>query len=327
MGCVRSVVATRAFWAALVLAGLWASTADAKPRKVSPAAQPTDLGGIWTNASYTGLQRPKAFKSLVISEAEARVYEATLAPTHGVQPFPDDTLGQVASEFNDSGDHLARIHGEIRTSWIIDPADGRVPYTAEAKRRLRFGEPDLYDNPEDLDDSLRCRYANGSAPPQMSSMDTNLVQIVQTKDYVALYSEKNHDVRIISLNVARDPMRPPSWSGDSIGHWQGKTLVVETKNFRDDLVDRFFFAYSKAATIEERFTRISPTEILYAFAVNDVTMFSQPWRGEMLFKAAKSPIYEFACHEGNYSLPSILRAARLGRQVQPPPPAATAPTP
>jgi len=278
----------------------------------------TNLGGVWTNASFTRLERPKAFKTLTISEAEARPYEATLAPTHGVGSFPGDTLGQVESEFNDSGDRLARIHGQIRTSWIVDPADGRVPYTADAKKRLRFGEPDLYDNPEDLDDSLRCRYANGSAPPQMSSMDTNLVQIVQTKANVVLFSEKNHEVRIISLKGSRDPFRPASWSGDSVGRWDGKTLVVETRNFRDSLIDRFFFTYSNAATVEERFTRISPTEILYAFKVTDPTLYTQPWRGEMLFTATKGPIYEFACHEGNYSLPSILRAARQGRQVQPP---------
>jgi hypothetical protein len=310
-------LAAGAVTAGLALAQLcgMSGPAHAAPGKASPPKVPTDLGGVWTNASYTRLQRPKAFKTLVISEAEARAYEATLASTHGVGSFADDSVGQVASEFNDSGDSLARIHGQIRTSWIVDPADGRVPYTEEAKKRLRFGQPDLYDNPEDLDDSLRCRYANGSAPPQMSSMDTNLVQIVQTKDNVVLASEKNHDVRIISLRAARDPLRPPSWSGDSVGHWEGRTLVVETRNFRDDLIDRFFFVYSKAAVIEERFTRISPTQILYAFKVTDPTLYSQAWRGEMLFTTARGPIYEFACHEGNYSLPSILAAARQGKQT------------
>jgi len=297
--------------------------AQSRPRQGPRPQERSDLNGVWTNASYTQLQRPAAFKTLVISEAAAKAYEATLAPTHGVRSFPGDTLGQIASEFNDSGEGLARIHGQIRTSWIVDPEDGHVPYTADAKKRLRFGEPDLYDNPEDLDDSLRCRYANGSAPPQMSSMDTNLVQIVQTKDYVVLSSEKNHDVRIITLRAPRDPLRPASWSGDSVGHWEGKTLVVETKNFRDSLIDRFFFVYSKAATIEERFTRISPREIFYAFKVTDPSLYSQPWRGEMIFNTARGLMYEFACHEGNYSLPSILRAARQGRQNQPPAPQAT----
>lgn len=274
------------------------------------ATPPGDLDGVWTNASYTRLQRPRTLPSLVATPEQARAYEAPLRAHHGVSAPPDDKTGQIDSEFSDSGDGLARIRGEIRTSWITDPADGRVPYTEEAKRRLGFGRPAPDDDPEDLSASDRCTFSNGSAPPQMSSMDTNLFQIVQTPSQVAIVSEKNHGVRLIEIAAARRPHTPPTWTGDSIGRWDGASLVVETRGFREPLVDRFFFTYSNAAVIEERFTRTGPDEILYAFTVHDPTMYTRDWRGEEVFKASRQRMFEFACHEGNYSLPNILAGAR-----------------
>ncbi len=300
----------------------------ARTAPAAPAAKPApagDLTGLWTNASYTKLQRPKTFKSLVVSPDEARAYETSVAKHHGVTAFGEDTVGQLDSEFNDSGDGLARIDGQIRSSWIVDPASGRIPYTPAGRKLLGLDDDDRYDNPEDLDASARCMTGNGSAPPQTSAMDSNELQIIQTPTEVLLASEKNHDIRIIHLNQPRDPHRPASWAGESIGHWEGATLVVDTRGFREPVVDRFFLAYTKDAVIEERFTRTSPTQIRYLFTVTDPAVFSQPWRGEMVFNATTKPIYEFACHEGNYSLPSILRAARLGRQTPPKPPATPAP--
>ncbi len=307
----------------LASGGLLPAAAAAPPAK-APSA--TDLTGLWTNASYTKLQRPKAFKSLVVSPDEARAFEASLAKHHGVTAFGEDTVGQLDSEFSDSGDGLARIDGQIRSSWIVDPANGRIPYTPAGRKLLGLDDDDRYDNPEDLDASARCMTGNGSAPPQTSAMDANELQIIQTPNEVLLASEKNHDVRIIHLNQPRDPNRPASWAGESVGHWEGATLVVDTRGFREPVVDRFFLAYTKGAVIKERFTRTSPTQIRYLFTVTDPAVFSQPWRGEMVFNATTKPMYEYACHEGNYSLPSMLRAARLGRQPPPKPTAAPNPS-
>ncbi|CAN5384389.1 hypothetical protein BH09PSE2_BH09PSE2_18110 [soil metagenome] len=309
--------------AVLILSGAVAPSASAR---VGPHARPeapstTDIEGLWTNASYTRLQRPKKLKSLVMTPDEAKVYEATLTKYHGVPSNPMDHLGQNDSEFPDSGEGLAKIRGQLRTSWIVSPADGRVPYTAEAKARLHIGDPDFeesFDNPEDRPDGERCISSNGDSPPQMSEQDANLVQIVRTKDHVAIYSEKNHEFRIIPLTTVRTPNQPPSWAGNSIGRFEGATLVVETQGFRREVMDRDFFFHSGDAKVTERFTRTGPGELLYEFTVVDPKTFTQPLRGEELFRATKGPIYEYTCHEGNYSLPSIMKAARLGRQVKPP---------
>lgn len=297
--------------AAAVVLSLTPAAGVAAPSR--PAAIPTAsrLDGVWTNASYTTLQRPRALHSLVVAPQDAAAYEATLRAHHGVAAPPSDTVGQIDSEFSDSGDGLARIRGEIRSSWITQPEDGRVPYTDEAKRRLRFGLPDLFDNPEDLSASDRCLFSNGSAPPQMSTMETNLFQIVQTADTVAIVSEKNHAVRLIEIASTRPPARrPPSWTGNSIGRWEGSTLVVETRDFREPLVDRFFFSYSSRAVIEERLSRTSADTIAYTFKVHDPAMFKSDWTGEEVFRATKGRVFEFACHEGNYSLENMLRGGR-----------------
>ena len=281
------------------------------------AAAPADLNGVWTNASYTQFERPKALKSLVVTPEEAQVYEAALRKSHGILVDPHDKLGQEESEFGESGEGLARIRGQIRSSWIVSPTDGQVPYSAQAKARWKIGPhgvEDGYDNPEERPQSERCIAANGSGPPQMSEQDANLFTIVQTKDHVAIAAEKNHDVRIIPLHAVRNPLEPRTWSGTSIGRWDGKTLVVETDRFREGLIDRDFFLYSGDAKVVERLTRTGPGEILYEFTVVDPALFTQPLQAEMLITAAKGRMFEYACHEGNYSMPSILQAARLGRQ-------------
>ena len=307
---------------ALGLCAGGAVQAGARPRPAPPPnAASTDIQGLWTNASYTRLQRPKKLKGLVMTPAEAKAYEATLARFHGVPSDPMDDLGQNESEFPDSGAGLAVIRGQLRTSWIVSPADGRVPYTAAARARLHIGDEDYddpYDNPEDRPAGERCISSNGDAPPQMSEQDANLLQIVRTKDHVAIYSEKNHEVRIIPLTTVRNPNQPPSWAGNSIGRFEGATLVVETQGFRHADMDRDFFYHSGDAKVTERFTRTGPGEMLYEFTVVDPKTFTQPLLGEELFRATEGPIYEYTCHEGNYSLPSILKAARLGKQVKPP---------
>lgn len=263
--------------------------------------------GIWTNASYTYLERPKAFKSLVISAEEARKAEAIFAKIGSFDPTNIDPLGQKDSEYWEVGDGLARVRGEIRTSWIIDTPDGRLPFTAEANRRFHFDDPKWkrgFDNPEERTVTERCVASEGGYPPQLNSPDGNFMQIVQTPDSIAIQVEKYNDVHIVRMNDTHHvPAAVTSWMGDAIGRWDGETLVIENTNFCAAGISRTGrLKLSPAAQVIERFTRVAPSELLYQFTVTDPTLYTQTWSAEMPFRAAKGPIYEYTCHEGNYSL-------------------------
>jgi hypothetical protein len=293
-----------------------AGAAGARPRPVAPA----DLTGVWTNAWYTHLQRPKALKSLVLTPAEAEAYEQPRHALHGDLSDPHDELGQATSEFPDQGPGLARIRGEIRTSWIVDPPDGRIPWTEAAKARLPITHDadEVLDNVEDRDTDERCLTVPGDKAPMVNSHDGNVVQLVQTPGWLAIVAEKNHEVRLVRIESAAAPRPSPGvdprlrdWNGESIGHWEGATLVIETCGLRagdTKLDDHIYFAETTRVT--ERLTRSGPAEIIYAFEVEDPALFTRPWRGEMAFRAEPRGIFEYACHEGNYALPGILRAAR-----------------
>jgi hypothetical protein len=309
----------------LLAAGVagWAGTAAAGPRRARPLA--LDLSGVWTNAWYTHLQRPKTLKSLVLSPAEAEAYETPRRALNGDLSDPHDELGQATSEFPDQGPGLARIHGEVRTSWIVDPPDGRIPWTEAAKARLPIAhDPDeVLDNVEDRDTDERCLTVPGDKAPIVNSHDGNVVQLVQTPGWLAIFAEKNHEVRLVRIESAgasrpspgADP-RLRTWNGESVGHWEGATLVIETYGLRagaTKLDDHIYFAETTRVT--ERLTRTGPAEIAYEFAVSDPTLFTRPWRAEAVFRAEPRGIFEFACHEGNYSLPGILRAARAAEKA------------
>ena len=295
---------------ALAAAGM----AGAGPRKAPappPAVSPADLDGTWTNAWYTDLQRPKEFKALVATPAEAEAYEAPRRALNGMIVEKDDELGQAASEFNDKGPGLARIRGEIRTSWITDPADGKVPFTQEARARLGIGkEPvEKLDNVEERPTDERCLTARGAGAPILNSPDTNLIQIVQTKGDIVIVSEKNHDARVILMGPPPPAWAPRDWMGVSLGRWRGRTLVVETTGRRPGVTRVGGLSLSDRGRVVEEFTRTGPAEITYRIYVEDTSLYTRPWRAEITFRPA-GRMYEVACHEGNYSLPSILSAAR-----------------
>ena len=293
-----------------------------------------DLQGTWTNASLTQLQRPAMFKSLTLTDAEATALEKRRAaaranadkptdPNSGAPPAANDPGGYNAS-WTDPGVSLGRIDGKVRTSWIIDPADGRLPYSpaghtayVETLRKAR----NSWDGPENRPLGERCVLGFGSTagPPMLNVLYNNNYQIVQSKDSVAILVEMNHDVRIVRLaDKAHLPSHMRPWMGDSIGWWEGETLVVETTNFNPGESLRPYFdnsiLLSPSAKVTERFTRVSPTQILYQFAVDDPATYSQVWHAEMPLNAAKGPVYEYACHEGNYALPGILAGARKAEQ-------------
>ena len=284
-----------------------------------------DLQGLWTNTSLTMLQRPPIFKALIATDAEAKMMEAgfrglvgdLLNPTVDPRaPAPPVVKEAPQADLLEMDMHLARIGGQMRSSWIVEPADGKIPFTDLGKKARREAVKETYDDPESRPTSERCLTAVGSpeGPPMMNTGFNGNYQIVQTRDYVAINIEMNHDVRIIRMGDRTH--LPPSmgrWMGDSVGWWEGDTLVVETTNLNpkggvDSLTGGF--NWSPKGKLTERFTRTAKDQIIYQFTVDDPAYFTKPWRAEMPMRPSKGPIYEYACHEGNYSLPNVLEGAR-----------------
>ena len=293
-------------------------TSDGKP----------DLQGVWTNVSLTTLLRSPQFKTNVVSAADAEALAKrratamarSLEPTDPNAPAPPKggNVGGYNSFYGDSGDRLARVKGEYRTTWLDEP-NGQLPYSVQGKHvfesKLGFTRTN-FDGPEARPMAERCivGFGSTSGPPMINVLYNNHYQIVQTRDAIVIHVEMNHDARVIRMNAKHRPPAIRPWMGDSVGRWEGDTLVVETINFNpgEELRTNFdqSFYISKEGKVTERFTRISPTQISYEFIVDDPATYSKPWRGEMVLNAAAGNIFEYACHEGNYALPGILAGAR-----------------
>ncbi|MGQ9427523.1 hypothetical protein ACXYTJ_16680 [Gilvimarinus sp. F26214L] len=288
-----------------------------------------DLQGTWTNVSLTGLTRPGNFKSLTVSEEDAERIRAMTADRakRGLQPTDPNAppppkgsgVGGYNSFWGDMGEGLAKVNGEYRTSWIVDPEDGQLPYTEKGREifnTLLQEQRNNLDDPEGRPMAERCIIGFGSTggPPMLNVMYNNNYQIVQGPDTIMILVEMNHDARVIRMNADHrsDPVRP--WLGDSVGRWDGDTLVIETTNFNPGESLRLYFSssfyISEDAMVTERLTRVADDELFYEFVVEDPEIYSKPWRAEMVFKETDGPIYEYACHEGNYALPNILGGAR-----------------
>ncbi len=297
---------------------------DARPDRPASAA----LEGLWTGASYTELERPDGLKSLVLTPEQAHEWETKLKPSGGVNVGKDE-LGQAQSEFPETGSGLLRVRGEIRSSVIVDPADGQLPFTPQAKADLGI-EPKRsrgYDNVEARPQDERCLASDTAGAPSVPTADANVLQIIESPGYIVILAERYHDARIVPLTPERDRRSPPSWLGEPIGRWEGGTLVIETVNHRPGLTKRAHrMVVSPQTRVVERFTRTSPTEIHYEFSVTDPYLYTRTWRGEYVFTPS-SALFEYACHEGNYSIINILAAARLGLQDAPAPAETKTPTP
>jgi hypothetical protein len=284
-----------------------------------------DLQGTWTNATITGLERFDEVEKLVLTPEEARAIERETAELYAsIDDVPEgeleagENVGGYNSFWMDPGSRLARVNGEIRSSLIVDPADGKIPYSWRGRAQLvkRFWELRNADDPETRLLGERCIVGFGSTggPPMLPVLYNNNYQIVQSPGFVLILVEMNHDARIIRIGGKPRPDVIRRWLGDSLGHWDGDTLVVETtrfnpgQSFRGSL--RHIVYMSSDAKVVERFTRVGEKEILYEFSIEDPTAYTQVWRGEVPMLAAEGQIYEYACHEGNYSLPGILAGAR-----------------
>jgi hypothetical protein len=291
-----------------------------------------DLQGFWTNATITPLERPNGITSGVLTEAEAGRLEKQVAvrkdrlaqpsnPDRTAPPVGGDgstgAAGNVGGYNNfwiDAGDRVAVVNGERRSSLITDPPDGKVPPFTEAARQ-RFAERasatrgrGAYDHPEVRPLAERCILSFGPTTPMIPNyFYNNNYQIVQTPDHVMILMEMVHDARIVRMNAKHLASHIKLWMGDSIGWWEGDTLVIDTTNFP---LQQPFRGAAENLHVVERLTRVGPDSILYKFTVEDLTTFTHSWGGEIPFRASDEAIYEYACHEGNYALGNILRGER-----------------
>ena len=304
-----AVVIVAAWPAAVILAGQIRST----PLRM-PDGQP-DLQGIWTNATLTPLERPRELAGKeFFTEKEAADYEKQVRERTNGDRRDSDAEADLAVGYNDAWwDRGTRVVATRRTSIIVDPRDGRMPpLTPEAQRRadarLEARRLRPADGPEDRSLADRCIVRGNAGPPMLPAGYNNNYQIVQTPEHLVILLEMIHDARVIPLNVRPHLSKNiRQLLGDSLGRWEGRTLVVETTNF----TDRTNFRGSGATLhVTERFTRVDTDTLLYQFTVDDPQSFTRPWSGEIPMKKVGGPVFEYACHEGNYSMENILGAAR-----------------
>ena len=280
-----------------------------------------DLQGIWNNSTRTPLERPAEFAGkATLTDADAKVWEqkehqawqdldgTSEGPLHKTKG--SEGTGAYNVLFYDMGSGLARVDGVKRTSMVIDPPDGKIPpliQQARERNRAAAARSRSAGNVKDRGLSERCIYVSMAGPPMLPTLYNNNYQIVQTPDTIMILAEEIHDVRIIRMNAQHAPENVRQWLGDSVGHWEGDTLVVETTNFTDQTR---FRGSSKDLKVTERFTRVDANNIVYKATVEDPSTWTKPWTVELPFAAAPGPIYEYACHEGNYAIEDILEGAR-----------------
>src|SRR5262245_24623593 len=290
------------------------ASAAAKPWAVTktPDGQP-DLQGYWTNNTMTPLQRPSGVTKEFYTKEEFLEALKKQAEVDGEEATPG-TVEDVHYDHSQFG--LDRTQGlltpNLRTSMIIDPPDGRIPpMTAEGQKRAadlaaeKKKQGAQYDQAQNLSTTTRCLYMN--AVPMLPPAYNNTYQIVQSPGYVMILIELLHEARVIPLDRPHAPQTVRSWMGDSRGHWEGNTLVIETTNFNDK-VD--FQGASQDLKLIERLTRTGEATMKYEFTVDDPHTWTQPSKAEMPATRTDGPIFENACHEGNYSMTNMLTAAR-----------------
>jgi hypothetical protein len=279
----------------------------------TPDGQP-DLQGIWNNGTVTPMERPAELAGKeFFTPAEALAWEKRVVDRANRDQRTPGTDQDVARAYNDvwwdSGTKVVRT---LRTSMVIDPPDGRIPPLtpkAQEAQRARFaGMQHPAEMAKDRPLAERCLQFPTSGPPMTPYVYNNNFRIVQAKDYVAINIELLHDVRMIPLDGRpHQPSNVRLWFGDSVGHWDGNTLVVDTTNFSNKTSYR---GSDENLHVIERFTRMDPDTIVYRFTIDDPTAFTKPWTAELTMEKTPGPIYEYACHEGNYGMMNLLKGAR-----------------
>jgi hypothetical protein len=271
-----------------------------------------DLQGIWTNTTITPLERPADLAGKpFLTEQEAAAYEKKTVATQTGDRRDGGAEVDVGRSYNEFWrDRGTKIIGSRRTSLITDPPDGKIPSLTPAavkKQEEASIQQRLHgtDGPENRNLWERC-ITRGL--PMLPGPYNNDFEIVQTPGYVVILHEMIHDARIIPLDGRpHPPTNVRQWMGDGRGHWEGDTLVVDTTNFTDKTR---FNNSSENLHVVERFTPVDGKTLLYRFTIEDPQTWDRPWTGEYTWPATDKPIYEYACHEGNYAMGDILRGAR-----------------
>ena len=304
--------------AAALLTTAPAEAADYRaPRNA--AGQP-DLQGVWNTHFILPMEARPDMPRLTLPEAEAAQYAGKLNAEAGTLAIfaQDPEVAEIRADPDRSG--LAIVRGQRRTRQVVQPADGMLPLTRGGRGQMRFVEqflrtqaepPFSKDGPEVRPNWERCVVGWGQ-PPISGTGDINPRQIVQTRGAVVILTEYGPDLRIIPLTDHHGPLLQVSALGDAIAHWEGETLVIETIGMpAKDAIRPFPTLFvSASAKVVERYTRLSKTELLYQYTVVDPLTYAAPWLAEYSLYSQAHPILEFACHEGNYSLPNILAGAR-----------------
>jgi len=282
-----------------------------------------DLQGTWTGGTLTPLQRPAEFKDRrAFTREEAEEYVRTSAErTRSRLPTELDRLTQADLDADYVETEVIALDG-LRTALIVDPPNGMLPsLLPSAQARIAARPKRLYEDPETFGLAERCLLGNfglgGSlaSPPMLPSVNAApYYQIVQTDDYVMIFAEWIHDARVIRMNGTHLPLTVKKWLGDSIGRWEGDTLVVDTTNFRPEIhnVDS-----GERLHVVERFTRIDANTMRYRVTVDDPDTWATPWTAEWPFRTTDSQIFEMACHEGNLAIENFLRGARFREKTDP----------
>ena len=302
------------------------SETESRPLPRTAAGVP-DINGVWDFRTITPLERPAGLegKAVLTAEEAASLEEQTLRERVDKAPPP----GQTGTYNRFWVDYGTDVVDSRRTSLIVDPPGGRIPALTGAAARKRAAEraqrsgvdmhaPTPGGWVEDLGSDglqLRCILGLNAGPPMLPGPYNNFVQLFQTDDHVALFNEMNHNVRVIPLDGrghVEDGIR--QWTGDSRGHWDGDTLVVETRNFLRETSFRGGLTDPNLRLVE-RFTLTAPDTLSYEVTVNDPTVWTRPWTYEIPMSRGDLPVFEYACHEGNYAMPNILAGARAEEQA------------
>ena len=291
-------------------------TADGQP----------DLQGIWDFRTITPMERPSEFADLdVLTPEQAAAFRNETLDRRDKDLRAEDGIGaqqDVANAYNqfwwDYGDQLTE---DRRTSLVVDPPNGRIPWlpaileerAERAARRTDTRGTRITAGPEDRGLAERCILGFNSGPPMNPSAYNNNVQVLQSPDFVVLLNEMVHNARVVPLDGrAHLPDDLRQWVGDARGHWDGDTLVVETTNF---LRETSFRGSSRNLHLVERFTRADDDTLLYEFTVTDPEQWTQPWTAVVPMTKTEAPMFEYACHEGNYGMTNLLLGSRADEKV------------
>jgi len=323
----RSSALTSLIIAALAVPATFAAENYAPPKT---AFGVPDVQGVWNYKTRTGLERADVYEGeLEVDEAtmlEKMVstpdFIAFLEATGAEAPGPEN-VGGYNGFWITPGDALAQMNGKYRTSLIVDPPDGKIPWREEGQAVRQSQREELpmgmaqSDGPEGRTLSDRCLISFASTAPFMSSLYNNHMQIVQSPTHVVLLAEMVHNARIVAIDQEFRDLPYDKWLGDSIGYYEGDTLIVQTKNFNPWQVAKERLVSSNIL-LTERFSRVADDKLHYSFTIDDPELYTQPWTGEIAMnrKPAGEVMYEYACHEGNYAFPGILGGARRQEQEQ-----------